>query len=86
MASAAAIVEWVSGTGLKPFVDRLTADLQASYLAQYERRIAQAYPPAPTASCCWRSRACSSWQKAARHERAPPFIPPTCCSGHRPAA
>ncbi|MDM0104725.1 trans-aconitate 2-methyltransferase [Variovorax sp. J22R24] len=45
MASAAAIVEWVSGTGLKPFVDRLTPELRGSYLAEYERRIATAYPP-----------------------------------------
>ncbi|KLN55576.1 trans-aconitate 2-methyltransferase [Variovorax paradoxus] len=44
MADAAAIVEWVRGTGLKPFVDRLPADLQASYLAEYERRVDQAYP------------------------------------------
>lgn len=44
MASPAAIVEWVRSTGLKPFVDRLPADLQASYLAEYERRVAQAYP------------------------------------------
>lgn len=43
MSSAAAIVEWVRGTGLKPFVDRLPADLQASYLAEYERRIERAY-------------------------------------------
>jgi trans-aconitate 2-methyltransferase len=45
MASAALIVEWVRSTGLKPFVDRLTPELQASYLAEYERRIATAYPP-----------------------------------------
>ena len=44
MADAAAIVEWVRGTGLKPFVDRLPADLQASYLAEYERRVDLAYP------------------------------------------
>jgi trans-aconitate 2-methyltransferase len=44
MASAAAIVEWVRATGLKPFVDRLAPDLQASYLAEYERRVAKAYP------------------------------------------
>jgi trans-aconitate 2-methyltransferase len=45
MISAGAIVEWVRGTGLKPFVDRLTPELQGSYLAEYERRIALAYPP-----------------------------------------
>jgi trans-aconitate 2-methyltransferase len=45
MASAAAIVEWVRGTGLKPFVDRLPPELQAGYLAEYEQRIAAAYPP-----------------------------------------
>ena len=45
MADAASIVEWVRGTGLKPFVDRLPADLQASYLAEYLRRVDEAYPP-----------------------------------------
>ncbi|CAN7288276.1 trans-aconitate 2-methyltransferase [Variovorax sp. LjRoot84] len=44
MGSAAAIVEWVRGTGLKPFVDRLPADLQACYLAEYQRRVDGAYP------------------------------------------
>jgi trans-aconitate 2-methyltransferase len=45
MASPAAIVEWVSSTGLKPFVERLPAELRPGYLAEYERRIAQAYLP-----------------------------------------
>jgi trans-aconitate 2-methyltransferase len=44
MASPAAIVEWVSGTGLRPFVDPLPADLRASFLAQYERCVARDYP------------------------------------------
>jgi trans-aconitate 2-methyltransferase len=43
MDSAAAIVEWVRATGLKPFVDPLPAPLQASYLAEYERRVDAAY-------------------------------------------
>lgn len=43
MDSAGAIVEWVSATGLRPFVDPLPTDLRASYLAEYERRIDAAY-------------------------------------------
>lgn len=45
LADAAAIVEWVRGTGLKPYVDRLPAALQADFLAEYQARVAQAYAP-----------------------------------------
>jgi trans-aconitate 2-methyltransferase len=38
------IVQWLRGTGLKPFVDGLPAARQAEFLADYERRIGQAYP------------------------------------------
>ena len=44
MDSPAAIVEWLSSTGLKPFVSALDATQRAGYLAEYEQRIAQAYP------------------------------------------
>ncbi|MBS0429859.1 MAG: trans-aconitate 2-methyltransferase [Proteobacteria bacterium] len=44
MDSAAAIVEWVRATGLRPFIDPLSPELRASYLAEYERRIDAAYP------------------------------------------
>lgn len=44
LASARAIVDWVSSTGLRPFVDPLNPELRARYLAEYERRIAAAYP------------------------------------------
>ncbi|CAM3352969.1 trans-aconitate 2-methyltransferase [Paracidovorax anthurii] len=44
MPSAAAIVEWVRGTGLKPFVDPLADGARAGFLAEYERRIDAAYP------------------------------------------
>ena len=44
MESAAAIVQWLRGTGLKPFVEGLPVPLQADFLAEYEHRIDAAYP------------------------------------------
>ncbi|CAN5873351.1 trans-aconitate 2-methyltransferase [soil metagenome] len=45
MESPAKIVEWLRGTGLKPFIDPLPAGERAAFLAEYESRIAKAYPP-----------------------------------------
>jgi trans-aconitate 2-methyltransferase len=45
LADAAAIVAWVMGTGLRPFLDRLEKDERPVFLADYERRVAEAYPP-----------------------------------------
>ncbi|WP_353235952.1 trans-aconitate 2-methyltransferase [Diaphorobacter ruginosibacter] len=44
MECAAAIVEWVRGTGLKPFVDPLSEDLRQKFLASYQQRIDSEYP------------------------------------------
>ena len=44
MDDAAAIVQWLSSTGLKPFVEGLPQELQAEYLSEYQSRIDAAYP------------------------------------------
>ncbi len=45
MADAAAIVSWVSATGLRPFLDPLNDDQRGGFLAAYEAAIDAAYPP-----------------------------------------
>jgi len=44
MADADAIVEWVKGTGLRPYVDDLEGDARAAFLSAYRRGIEAAYP------------------------------------------
>jgi trans-aconitate 2-methyltransferase len=41
-----AIVDWVRGTGLRPFIDPLSGDERPEFLGRYRALIAGAYPPA----------------------------------------
>jgi trans-aconitate 2-methyltransferase len=38
------VVEWMKGTGLRPFLQRLEASEHADFLASYLERLKQAYP------------------------------------------
>ena len=40
-----AVVDWVKGTGLRPFLDPLESGEREGFLARYEAAVAKAYPP-----------------------------------------
>jgi trans-aconitate 2-methyltransferase len=45
LADATGIVEWVKGTGLRPFMEMLETAERKQYLAEYTARVAAAYKP-----------------------------------------
>ena len=47
MDSAAAIAEWMKGSALRPFLDRLDETSQGEFLACYTEALRAAYPPQP---------------------------------------
>jgi trans-aconitate 2-methyltransferase len=44
LANAAAIVEWVKGTGLRPYLDYIAAEHREAFAAAYLERLKKAYP------------------------------------------
>jgi trans-aconitate 2-methyltransferase len=42
-----AVIEWLRGTGLRPFIDPLPACERTAFLARYEAAITEAYPEEP---------------------------------------
>ena len=44
MTDADSIVEWVKGTGLRPYLDAAGEENRDAFLADYKRRITAAYP------------------------------------------
>ncbi|MBU6497633.1 MAG: trans-aconitate 2-methyltransferase [Rhodospirillales bacterium] len=44
LAGENAVVQWATGTSLKPFLDRLPPDLRAAYLEAYAQAVAPIYP------------------------------------------
>jgi trans-aconitate 2-methyltransferase len=42
-----ALVQWYSGTGLRPYLDALTSEEQTAFLAEYRDLLVPAYPPQP---------------------------------------
>jgi trans-aconitate 2-methyltransferase len=45
LADAAAIVEWVKGTGLRRYLEVIEPDLREAFLEAYSERVAALYPP-----------------------------------------
>jgi trans-aconitate 2-methyltransferase len=44
LADGAAIIEWLKGTGLRPYLDPLSLEEQSRFLNQYHEEIEKAYP------------------------------------------
>jgi trans-aconitate 2-methyltransferase len=54
LAGAGAVVAWLEGAGLRPYLDPLDTDERAGFLAEYEDRIARAYPADPAGTVLFR--------------------------------
>ena len=72
-----AVIEWLRGTGLRPFLAPLDADGQQAFLDRY-RTLLDGYSwPCPAAVCCFPFPASSSSPNSER----PPFVRPERAPG-----
>ena len=55
-----AVLEWVSGTGLRPILEGLQGEERDAFLERYRGRLRELYPRAPMGARSIRSAACSS--------------------------
>ena len=59
MDGVGAIIAWLRGTGLGPFLGRLDPGEQRQFLERYERLLADAFPPRADGRFCCHIRGCS---------------------------
>ena len=45
MKNSSAIVDWMRGTGLRPYLERLDEGQQSSFLAHFEEAAKREFPP-----------------------------------------
>ena len=61
MSSHQAIIDWVSATGLRPWLQELNESEQKNYLKRYLELLEEQYPLRRTGRYCWLFRACLWW-------------------------
>lgn len=64
MSSHQAIIDWVSATGLRPWLQELNESEQKRFLKRYHELLEEQYPLQKTGRYCWLFQGCLSWLNA----------------------